>query len=501
MRRVLLVAGVGLGAIAMVGGAVAWNVYDGARVSTVGEVSFENELVVPPLLEGELNAEGHRVFDLAFEAGTSEFLAGKTTPTWGLNGTFLSPTLRAARGEHVRVNVTNNLAEDTTLHWHGMHLPAAMDGGPHQPIGPGETWSPEWTIDQPAATLWFHPHPHEKTEDHVHRGAAGVFIIDDEIEAALPLPRTYGVDDIPLVVQDRSFDGEGAFRHRRPMFATDGNLGDTILVNGTVGPYFVAETERVRLRILNGSTTRLYDFGFDDDRSFDLIATDAGLLEAPVALSRIQLSPGERAEIVVSLEASEDVVLRSFGSDLGMDFFSNRMNGGDDTFDILQIRAAPELEASPALPSTLAELGTLDENDAAASRSFVLSGRSINGRGMDMGRIDASVTVDTTEVWNVRAGGGGPHNFHIHLVHFRVLSIEGEPPPPELSGWKDTVHLLPNTNYRLIARFSDHVDASTPYMFHCHILRHEDQGMMGQFVVVEPGDGHRDRLPGDHSHD
>lgn len=501
IRRKGLIAGLGVAAVLVVAGVWAWSIYDGARVSTVGRVDFENELAVPPLEEGKLNAEGVRVFDLAFQPGTTEFVADKATPTWGLNGSFLSPALRAARGERIRVNVTNNLPESTTLHWHGMHLPAAMDGGPHQPIRPGETWSPAWTIDQPAATLWFHPHPHEKTEDHVQRGAAGVFLVDDDVEAALPLPRTYGVDDIPLVVQDRAFDSEGAFRHRRPMFATDGNLGDTILVNGTIGPYFDVTTPKLRLRILNGSTARIYNFGFHDERSFALVASDAGLMESPVTLTRIQLSPGERAEIVVSIEPGEEAILRSYGPELGMDFFSSRMNGGDDTFDILQLRAASRLEASPGIPGQLAELETLSEADAVAERNFDLSGRGINGLGMDMERIDASVTVNTTEVWNVRGGGGGPHNFHIHLVHFRVLSIDGEPPAPELSGWKDTIHLLPGTDYRLIARFSDYADPATPYMFHCHALRHEDQGMMGQFVVVEPGDAGRNRLPGDHSHD
>jgi FtsP/CotA-like multicopper oxidase with cupredoxin domain len=251
----------------------------GLQVDTVGKVAFERPLAIPPLAPSHNDGQGRRVFDLTAQAGRRQFLPGVTTPTWGINGDYLGPTLRARRGEQVAIDLHNRLDETTTMHWHGMHLPAIADGGPHQTIAPGQTWTPSWRIDQPAATLWYHPHPHGQTERHITRGLAGMFILDDEQEAALDLPRQYGVDDIPVIVQDRRFRDDGRFvegEHR-----ATGLLGDTLLVNGTVGPYLQVTTERVRLRLLNASTARIYAFGLDDDRRFAVIASDGGLLPAP----------------------------------------------------------------------------------------------------------------------------------------------------------------------------------------------------------------------------
>ena len=383
-----------------------------------------------------------------------------------------------------------------------MHLPAAMDGGPHQMVEPGATWSPSWTIDQPAASLWYHPHLHGATADHVYRGAAGMFLIDDPA-AAPDLPATYGVDDIPLVVQDKRFHDDGRLDAGAPFFDTVGFLGDTLVVNGTVDPHLDVTTERVRLRLLNASNARVYDFGFADDREFALVASDAGLLERPHRTGRVQLSPGERAEIVVDVEPGERAVLRSFAPDMDVPVFE-RFAGGDDSFDVLELRAASELAPSPAVPDRLATIDRPDPDEAVRTREFRLSGTNINGDEMDLDRVDEVVTVDTTEVWEVRNTDGNPHSFHPHLVHFAVLDIDGDPPPPELAGWKDTIYVPPNTTIRIVARFDDHADPTTPYMFHCHVLAHEDDGMMGQFVVVEPGDepdlAGMTAMPGGHQH-
>lgn len=483
----LLAAGLVLSTISTVAvvGVGAW-FYTNARVTNVGKVQFTQPLAIPPLLEPTTDRDGRKVFDLRFQAATTELLPGTPTPTWGLNGSYLAPTVRAERGDEVVMNVTNGVDDTTTLHWHGMHLPGVMDGGPHQMIEPGETWKPTWRIDQPAATLWFHPHLHHETAEQVYRGVAGMFIIDDEGAAALDLPDTYGIDDIPVIVQDKQFHGDGRLDTGTRPASTVGILGDEILINGTHGPVLEATTTLVRLRLLNASNARVYDFGFTDDRRFSIIATDAGLLPEPVPTQRVQLSPGERAEVVVRVEPGERTMLRSFGADLGLDFFSDRVNGADDTFDILRIDAAEQLDASPPLPHELVELDPLDAGDATRTRSFRLSGSSnINGRSMDMNRIDETVTIDTTEVWEVEAGGG-PHSFHPHGTSFLILDIDGDRPPPPLRGWKDTLLLRPGSTYRLIARFEHAADPRAPYMFHCHILVHEDNGMMGQFAVAEP---------------
>ncbi|MBD5787891.1 multicopper oxidase domain-containing protein [Cellulosimicrobium terreum] len=455
-------------------------------VHPVQEQEFTTELAIPPLAPSRV-VDGTRVFSLTAQEGTTSFLPGVETPTWGFDGAYLGPTLRAARGERVAVEVTNALDEPTSVHWHGMHLPAAMDGGPHQEVAPGQTWRPTWEIDQPAATLWYHPHPHGTTEEHVYRGLAGLFLLDDDTTASASLPSTYGVDDVPVVVQDKDFDDEGRLE-LDDGGGEPGMLGEVVMTNGTVGAFHEVTTQRVRLRLLNGSTARTYQLGFAD-RAMDLVATDGGLLDAPVRLDRVRLAPGERAEVVVTTTPGETTRLHSFPADLGGVAASFAM-GGKESFDVLELRAADELTPSPEPawePSRRAADDALHAQDASVERTFELADREINGRRMDMSRIDETVTVGDTEIWTVRNAHPVPHSFHVHDVQFRILDIDGEPPPPVLAGPKDTIYLEPSRTYRLLMRFDDYTDPDVPYMYHCHMLRHEDEGMMGQLVVVEPG--------------
>jgi FtsP/CotA-like multicopper oxidase with cupredoxin domain len=458
-----------------------------APQGNVGELRFANALRIPPLLDPRADGRGRKLFDLTLQAGRAELLPGTTAESWGVNGPYLGPTLRADVGDEVAMRVRNELPEaTTTIHWHGMHLPAAADGGPHQPIEPGATWTPSWTIDQPAATLWYHPHPHRETEDHVYRGLAGMFILDDPAAERLRLPDEYGVDDVPVIIQDMRLDDDGSIDLGQSPISPIGRLGDDILVNGTYDPHLEVTTERVRLRLLNASTARVYDVGFDDGRSFALVATEQGLVERPRRLSRLQLSVGERAEIVVELSPGERTVLRSFAPELGTDFFNARFSGGDDSFDLLQLRAAERLAPGPALPDRLAAPPAPDPATAVRTRSFELSSpSSIDGRSMDMERIDQRVRVGTTEVWEVRNEHSLPHSFHPHDVRFRILEFAGGPPPPALEGLKDTVLIPPGETVRFVTEFSDYADDEQPYMFHCHLLQHEDRGMMGQFVVTD----------------
>ncbi|THJ09618.1 copper oxidase [Nocardioides sp.] len=451
-------------------------------VDTVGQVDFDRPLVVPRLAESRRDADGRRVFDLTMQRGRTDLGRPDPTPTWGVNGSYLGPTLRANRGEDVLVNVTNELGEDSTLHWHGMHLPPEMDGGPHQTVANGATWSPTWRVDQPAATLWYHPHPHGRTAEHVYRGVSGLFLVDDPAAAALALPKKYGVDDVPLIVQDKKFDGSELDESDAP-FRNQGILGDQVLVNGTPGPYLDVTTERVRLRLLNGSNARIFNFHFADDRPYLLVGSDGGLLPEPVEVRSLELSPGERAEIVVDFEPGETTVLRS----APLDSSEDRAAGADDRFDILEVRAAGRLTASPPVPRRLAPAPDLGGEEVVTTRRFTLSGSSINGDDMDPERIDVVSEVDTTERWIVTNDNGYPHNFHIHDVQFQVETVDGDDPPPAYQGWQDTVLLPDRAEVALLVRFSDYTDPDTPYMYHCHLLRHEDQGMMGQFVVVRPG--------------
>jgi len=461
-----------------------------------GDVEFDEPLAIPPLADSYIDEEGRRVFELTAQEGTSVF-HGRDVETWGYNGDFLGPTIRARRGEQVAVKFTNELDEVTSVHWHGMHLPPEMDGGPHQEVEPGGTWEPTWLVDQPGATLWYHPHPHGMTERHVYMGLSGMFIIDDDTTDAAGLPMEYGVDDIPVIVQDKDFDEDGQFTLVSPV--PSGVMGRTIMVNGVIGAVHEVTTQKVRLRILNGSTLRSYNFGFDDNRSFQLVATDGGLLERPYTTNRIQLTPAERAEIVVELKPGEEIMLRSYPQQLGV-ISDPEGYGALQTRDIMRLRAADELAPSAEIADPLSDYPRLDEADATVTREFVMENLRLNGERMDMARIDEVVEVGTTEIWVVTSRDNIPHNFHIHDVQFEVLSIDGQAPPPELSGRKDTIYTEPHREYRLIMRFEDYTSAEFPYMYHCHLLRHEDIGLMGQFVVVEPGTEVPDRLDTDHDH-
>ncbi|MGO2426467.1 MAG: multicopper oxidase family protein [Corynebacterium flavescens] len=454
---------------------------------------FSTALPVPPLLEAARNGDISH-YSMRLQAGTSSIVPAGPSTTWGINGPFLGPTLRLKQGEKLRVDVKNDLPETTSLHWHGMRVPADADGGPHSEIAPGETWSPEWTVDQPAATLWYHPHPHGKTESHVYKGLGG-FIIVDDTEEPTEFPHEYGVDDFPVIIQDKSFDESGELVEANR--AGVGMLGNTILTNGTHGAHIEVGAQRIRLRLLNGSTARTYCLGLTEDRTFELIATDGGRLAAPLQLDRILLSPGERAEILVSLNEGDTVRLRSFAHDLGVATSRNRDAGAEDEFDVLELQASSTLRAAPALPPTLPTATTPKESSAAQTREFLLGDNTINGESMDMSRIDAVVAPNTVEIWEVENTHSQPHNFHIHDVQFRILDIDGTPSPPDLAGPKDTVYTPPGVRFRLIMEFGENRAPEIPYMFHCHLLWHEDEGMMGQFSISE---GTPPPLPAHHQH-
>lgn len=493
-RRALIAGGVGLGGCVALGGAIAIPAALGPDTQgNVGDLDFANPLAIPPLADSRIDEAGHRVFTLTLQTGEAAFPGRGTAATWGVNGPFLAPTLRAARGETVRMRVRNDLPEATTIHWHGMHLPAAMDGGPHQTIEPGAVWEPSWMIEQPASTLWYHPHPHGSTALHVYRGIAGLFLIDDDAAAALDLPAEYGVDDIPLIIQDKRMRDDGSFDTSPASFLDSlrgagafGILGGTILVNGTYNPHIPVRRRLTRFRLLNGSNARFYHLGFTDDRPFTLIATDNGLIPEPVELTRLLLGPGERAEIVVAFAPDEETTLRSYPQDLNVPRAIRRQIGADDTFDILRMRAG-SLEDAPDLPTRLTQGDTPVMHGDEMTRTFTLDGHeSINGKKMDMTRIDLAIPAGAREIWTVQSREQ-PHTFHIHGVTFHVLDVGGVAPDVVWRGPKDTVPVMPGRPVRLAVAFGRHVDPGMPYMYHCHLLRHEDNGMMGQFVVVEPG--------------
>jgi len=443
---------------------------------------FTLPLPIPPLAENRSPETGDVSVFLDAAPGEIELFGEAPTATYGYNGNYLGPTIRVRRGDDVSISVDNNLHEVTTVHWHGLHVPAEMDGGPHQTIEPGARWTARFTVDQPAATLWYHPHALGLTGEHVYRGLAGLLIIDDDLSDSLRLPSEYGVDDIPLVIQDRRFDTNGQFVYVRSAGdVMHGVVGNVLLVNGGVQPFKDVSAQLIRFRILNGSNAGIYRVSMGDDRSFQMVASDGGFLAAPVSMTEVILSPGERAEIVVDFSTDE------VGSRTRIRV--EQYNGG--VYDALEVRVAHDADPAARVAE---QFGPVEEADPAAAqrtRQFVMETRgmgvfTINGRRMDMERVDVRVPRGTTEIWEISNRGMGmmqiPHSFHVHDVQFRILSRNGTPPPEHERGRKDTVLIWPGETVRIVAEFRDYTGI---YMYHCHILEHEDAGMMGQFEVYE----------------
>ncbi len=444
--------------------------------------TFDAPLPVPPMLPDESAVAGAPAFTLRAQTGVSHFLPGLPTPTFGYNGAVLGPTLRVRRGDRVGITIQNRLPDATVVHWHGLIVPGLVDGGPLDHIPPGGDAHPAFTIDQPAATLWYHPHVHERTGGQVYQGLAGFLLVDDSASDALSLPRTYGVDDIPVVVQDRRFNADGSLAYLTQPMDANGMLGDRILVNGAITPHLDLPASLVRLRLLNGSNARRYVFSWEDNRTFHQIASDGGFLPVPVPLTSLALAPGERGEILLDLSresVGRSLVLNSENLGLG-----GQMGGGGTSFSVLQIRVT-RLGAARGIPSTLVPVPRLSASDSQRQRSFLLGdmgGFTINGRTFDSTRIDERLPLGTTEMWEVQGSGGMmgmPHPFHVHGVQFQILDRSGTPPSASDSGWKDTAQVNPGERLRLLMRFSQ----PGVFPYHCHILEHEDRGMMGLFEV------------------
>ena len=480
-----------------------------ATLPVVPISSSVQTLPIPPLYLGEMQNEA-RTYDLLMQNGSKEFIDGLVAPTSGYNGNYLGPTLLMRRGDQVVLNVTNQLGERTSTHWHGMHVPAVMDGGPHQMIEPAETWTASYPVLNRAATYWYHPHLHpamgpgilmdpEGTGYQVYRGLAGMLIVEDDISDTLALPRVYGRDDIPLILQDRRFNEDGSLMHFPPDFnpATDPALrkGGHFLVNGVESAILEVGAQVVRLRILNASNARIYNLGFSDNRTFHQVASDGGFLAAPLPMSRLLMAPAERAEILLDLAAQEGqaVTLRSFNSGNGTTFVPLRLQDQWDTadFDLLEIRIGPATaDAVLSLPETLVPVPRIPESEAVnddSPRPFELNANpfGINGKRMDMAIIDARIQLGDTEVWEITNPNQQAHPFHVHGDSFQILLRDGAAPPVNELGWKDVVLVRPFENVLIIKRFHDYADPVIPFMFHCHILEHEDVGMMGQFVVED----------------
>jgi FtsP/CotA-like multicopper oxidase with cupredoxin domain len=476
-----------------------------------GAPTAAQALPVPRLIE----ARSSGPVTLALQKTQHRFGPGPAVPARGISASYLGPVVRVRSGDTIPFRVENRLDEETTLHWHGLWVPSHVDGGPHNTIKPGAVWSPELAIRQPAATTWFHPHPHGNTARQVYSGLAGLMIVSDGADRDRGLPETYGLDDLPLILQDKRFAPGGALVYEPNMMDTmHGFRGDTLVVNGAVAPVARVPRGYVRLRLLNAANARIFDLRFSDRRPFFVIAGDGGLLAEPVETRSLVIAPAERYEVLVDfadgrpadLVTAPDAGHGRGGPGMMMPMMGARSRSAGAAEAFMRFQPDPALKATVTrLPQRLATLAPPGVKSAVAWRTFeldpmmgmgmmgmgMMDGRGngpahmmgINGRSFAMDRIDVTAKLGSAEVWEISAGGMPmAHPFHIHGASFRILSKNGRTPAAHEAGWKDVV--LVEEHAEILVHFDNPASQRVPFMYHCHILEHEDHGMMGQFAVV-----------------
>jgi len=439
------------------------------EISNIG--GEKSELLIPEIIEMEGNEDA---IELVMQAGQTEFFEGTFSDTFGYNGHFLGPTLRVYKNQVITLTTKNTIGEPSTIHKHGLHVPGNVDGGPHQPIASGKSRVDVLNINQEASTNWYHPHLMGSNAEQVYKGLAGMMIVEDEKSLSLGLPDEYGLNDIPLIVQDRLFvDGKMTYTSDHRV----GYLGNTILVNGTPNAFKKVPIGWVRFRVLNASNARFYNFNFEDNRNFQVIATEGGFLDRPVTVKNLEVWPGERFEIMVNFSNSSSIKFMAISN--------NRRQS--ESFEIIEFRPDESISSQGELPTQLNSITPYDASQAENIREFrfnmdgVEGGMmGINGFAMNMKVINERVQKNILERW-VISSFDGKHPFHLHGTSFQILSMDGNAVPLHERGWKDVVKV--NDEAEILVRFELEADDDDPYMYHCHILEHEDMGMMGQFTV------------------
>ncbi|HEF0062078.1 TPA: multicopper oxidase CueO [Citrobacter pasteurii] len=506
-------------------------------------------LPIPDLL----TADASNRIQLIVKAGQSTF-AGKTATTWGYNGNLLGPAVKLNKGQAVSVDIHNQLAEETTLHWHGLEIPGEVDGGPQGVIPAGGKRSVAFTPAQRAATCWFHPHQHGKTGRQVAMGLAGLVLIEDEEIRKLLLPKQWGIDDVPVIIQDKQFSADGQINYQLDMMtAAVGWFGDTLLTNGAIFPQHAAPRGWLRLRLLNGCNARSLNIVASDNRPLYVIASDGGLLAEPVKVTELPMLMGERFEVLVDVSDGKAFDLVTLPvSQMGME-----VAPFDKPHPVMRVQPLL-ITASGTLPDTLTSMPALPSLDGLTVRKLQLSMdpmldmmgmqmlmKKYGGQamaGMDHGKMMGHMNNDNMshgnmdhgnmnhgEMGNMQHGGMGNmkqdgtfdfhnanringqafdmnkpmfaaakgqherwvisgqgdmmlHPFHIHGTQFRILSENGKAPAAHRTGWKDTVRVEGGVS-EVLVKFDHDAPKEHAYMAHCHLLEHEDTGMMLGFTV------------------
>jgi FtsP/CotA-like multicopper oxidase with cupredoxin domain len=441
-----------------------------------------------------------------FAARVSNMTVGGKPVTLLTYGGYPGGTLRVREGETVRLNFTNNLTQVTNLHLHGLHVPPSVDD-PLALVQPGESRLYEFTIPRGSAgTYWYHPHAHGKVAEQLYAGLLGLIVVEGPLDA---MPELKEAEEHVLVLKDWTFSGDRipAWTHMDWMNGREGSL---LTVNAAVRPTLRAQKATLRLRLLNASNARYYRLALENHPLY-LIATDGGFLEKPVELTELLLAPGERAEVLVRLIRPGGYRLQALPYDRGAMTMPGGMSGmmgdqgmgmmdhgsmgsmgqgmgmmgmGATRLETLLTIVAPANPKPLPLPSSLAPVERLDPSKAVATRRFELGERMmqaeffINNQSFDPNRVDVQARLGTLEVWELVNKTDMDHPFHLHTYPFQVLSRGGKPAP--YRAWKDTVNLRKNEVMRIAVPLRDFSGVT---VYHCHIVEHEDRGMMGILQV------------------
>ena len=441
---------------------------------------------------------------------TGRLIKGPADTLQTLPDSYLGPVIRLRRGQQVRVRFANQLGEDSIVHWHGLDVPDNADGHPRLAIGHGQEYVYDFAVTNRAGTYWYHPHPHMRTGAQVYQGLAGLLLVSDDDEDALALPS--GEAELLCVLQDRRFDARNqlVYQGGGQMEMMNGFLGDRVLVSGQPQPTREVDTAWHRVRLLNGSNARIYKLAWSRDLPMTVIGGDGGLLERPLNQRTLTLAPGQRADVLLDLTglaAGTDVYLDSLPfpeADAGGVGMMGRMgntapvpNGAPLRMMTLRTRArtGPAFRVPDRLPTFDASWSP--RPDAHIRRvplvfqqmQWMLAGRPFS---MDGVAADETVPVGSTHVWEFMNQSNGmgmemAHPIHIHGRQFRVLDRTGGRTTNALregivdAGWRDTVLVLPGETVRTQVTFTSHPGL---YLYHCHILEHEDMGMMRNFRVT-----------------
>lgn len=445
-------------------------------------IRLGNPLRFPPVLQSGEN--------LVLRTTNVEVWPGTTTEVIALNNSYPSPTIIINKGDNFSVVFENQHSEEATIHWHGLLVPEMMDGHPKDAVMPGQSYTYSFPVFQRAGTYFYHSHAHHLTAKHVYKGFAGFFIVNDEDEISLGLPR--GEFDVPLLIQDRRSVNQPQFTYQPNMMdVMIGYLGNLPLVNGTPDAFFDVQKTLYRFRILNGSNARVYKLALSDNSNFWLIASDSGLKDHPAQINNFFLAPGERADILIDFSnytVGESVVLKSLPFSGTGGTYPQGLEMNVLTFNIIG-----NGNSNGIVPDNLSTIEYYNINDIRRTRNFTLTRimtgsnmHRINGLTFDINRIDEIIIKDELEEWKFINNTNEYHPMHIHGVMFQVYSRNGNTTiPPNDKGWKDTVLINPNETVSVLVKF---VDYSGTYLLHCHNLEHEDDGMMINIRIDNPTD-------------